>query len=286
MTELPTHSLSDRQLKLSYWYLTNKLKLKRYLVWVSVVLNCLLFGYIAWQLLFWVVDYQKEQYIFNQLVYSQNQYLNLIDNLQPQELQFSGLSRFDTTGGRYDFMVEGINVNANWLATFDYQFVSNNDKTLMRQGFLMPGQKAYIMDLGIDDSMTELRISNKKWHRVTGFKDIYDNRFGFAIGNEQFIAGSESGDPNILSFEITNDSAYSYWQVPIQSFLYTGGGIVSINFITLEQLRAGETRQIELYWNNVLPRITSYDIFPYLNILDEDNIMPIGADGGSILDLR
>ena len=79
-----------------------------------------------------------------------------------------------------------------------------------------------------------------------------------------------------MSFDIQNNSPYSYWTIDVQVKIYNGGVPAGINHILVNQLKSGETRSMNLLWNNSLPTGASYEILPVVNFLDNQNIMPVG----------
>ena len=57
-------------------------------------------------------------------------------------------------------------------------------------------------------------------------------------------------------------------------FLYSGGNIVSADYLVLEQLKSGEKRLVAFNWSGKLPRLSKIEIIPEVNVFDESNIMP------------
>ncbi|MEK7072132.1 MAG: hypothetical protein AAB969_01025 [Patescibacteria group bacterium] len=268
------YNFTDKELKFSYWYVTHKLLLRKLLI-VLLGLACfLVWFYLIWQLVFLSVYYGIENYQIKKLVFGDNLALSTINQLQPLSLQISDPVSLIGEGGRNDYFAEISNNNSNWLAIFDYTFSGNNDKSIIHQGFALPLEKKYLMSLGLEGSVSELNISNIKWQRIYNPKEIYEERYRFKIENDNLISSSKTGVPSILAFDITNESAFNYWQVGIEAFLYSGGNVASVNYIILEQLKAGEKRHVQINWSNKLPRISNIEIIPEINVFDEKNIMP------------
>ena len=94
--------------------------------------------------------------------------------------------------------------------------------------------------------------------------------------NEQYLPPAKTGQPSQISFDLTNDSAYGYWQVNAVALLYSGGTLAAINYATISQLRSLETRTIELNWAQDLPAIDSIQIVPEVNYIDSASIIPPG----------
>lgn len=261
---------SDSELKASYWYITHKLILRRLLAIFLACASVAFWFFVIWQMVFYAIDYTKEIYLIGQMASGKNQWINVLDSRRPADLQFSSIESVNVDSNRNDFLGEVANPNANWLAIFNYTFEENG---AVKQDFILPGEKKYIMGLGIKGD-ANANISNVEWRKIPNYERLKDYRFQIEIANEEFKAGLKSGDPNTVEFDITNKSAYSYWSVGIQAFLYGNGSLSGVNAISMDKLKSGETRHVGINWNNQLPRIDSMEIVPDLNFLDENNIMP------------
>lgn len=276
MVEVPSHQFSDKELKFSYWYITNKLILRRYLIIFLSLLSLSLWGFVVYSLVFYVIDLPTEQYLLGRLMTTPAASQAALEALKPLPLQIGELEAIGGENNRYDFISSLANPNKNWLATFNYRFVDSESDPQPKRGFILPLEQKYLFDLGHENSDGRLEISDLSWQKVFNAEYAKDDKYRFTISDEQFIAGQQAGDPNRLVFKLSNDSAYGYWGVGVQAYLYSGGNLASINYITLSQVRAGEQRTVEIDWNYKLPRIDSFEIIPELNVFDQDNVMPAG----------
>ena len=274
MVENPVNNLSNSQLRFSYWYISHKLELKRWLAVGLAVVAALFWFYVIWQVVFGAINFQRDDVRLRQLIYGGNSVLPAMENSKPQSLQLSPIKVFSQADGRYDFLAQVANPNAAWLATFDYQFKTPPGNSLIRKGFALPGETKNLMDLGIKGSSVQLEITNQKWIKYGNFSYLKDVRHNFVFDKAEFIAGAGLGEPDRLVFELANKSPFGYWQFGVQALLYSGSQLVSINYLNLEQLKSGESRRVELFWHESLPAINNFEIKPDVNILDEDNIMP------------
>ncbi len=273
----PSYNLTDKQLKLSYWYVTHKLVIRQWLVIGFLAVSILLFAYIIWQAVMFTVEYPNEQAMINNLIVGDGQTATALEAKRPANIQISGLQAIANDTGRNDYYFQIHNPNSNWLAEFDYQLVGEKSNTPLKSSFALPNETKYLMDLGVENLGGELRIANLKWQRIDDYENLKNARLNFLIENQNFIAGQKAGDPNRVVFDLQNLSAYSYWEVPITAILSNGGTIEGVNYIVLKQVKSGERQQVEILWQNQLPRIDSIEIIPDLNILDEDNIMPMSG---------
>lgn len=267
--------LSDRQLKISYWYITHKLSLRRLLAVVLSLAIFLLLFYTVWQLTFYLINYQASQERLNQLVFGGNQYLEAVENNKPATLGFSPVSSLAVGQGHYDYLVQANNPNPDWLVTFDYRLVGSSQ---FKPTFVLPGETKYLMDIASSNVAGALEVVNLQWQRFNDYDALAGERLSFSVANDSFQAGEDSGAPSRLTFDLTNNSPYGYWEVGVSALLYNGGSIIGINHVVLPQVQAGETRSVQLNWPERLLRVNSFKILPEVNILDENNIMSLPAN--------
>jgi hypothetical protein len=272
------NNFTNRELNLSYWYVTHRIILRQAFVTVMSLVCFLFFAFLAWQLAFFGIEYGNESFQLRKIIFADNLALPAIESNKPASLQISDPVLLQGENGRNDYFAQVANGNAGWLATFDYRFDDGSGDIRYRKGFALPQSQKFLMDLGVENRVNNLDIVDVKWQRLEQPDRNYDERYRFTIANEDFIAGAQPGDLNRLIFDITNHSAYGYWEVGIQSFLHSVDGIASINYLSIDQLEAGETRHVELSWSNRLPRINNLEIIPEINVFDDTNIMPQQAD--------
>jgi len=273
-TPLQSTPFTNRQLKWSYWYVTHRLLIRKWITIILAIIAFLFWLFVGWQMVFYAIEYQPEDLAVRKMIAGASTSLDTIEGHRPVPAQFSDITRLDGGVGRYDYYIKATNTNLDWLVTFDYQFVASGDQTQVKKGFILPGETKVIMDLGIESQTVQVRISNQKWERIRGFSQIADDRFRPHIADEDFTAGALTGDPHRVNFNIKNESGFSYWEFGIQVFLLSRGEIVSANYIALDKFEAGETAPVELHWNHVLPIISGLQIIPEVNFLDDNNIMP------------
>jgi len=276
MVEAPTHNLTDKQLKWSYWYISNKLKIRRYVTLSLLALALLFWLLFSWQSADFIINYNRDQYLINSLLFTGSPYADILAQAQPQDLILSETETFLEDNGRYDFLASIKNPNGSWLLTFDYRFSDDERAGTLKHGFVMPGEEKYLMDLGYEQSASKLEIINQRWQRVKGVESIINTRLRFEVADEKLLAGTTAGEPNRVIFKMSNNSAFGFWNVGAQVLLYSAGNLVSINYIDIKQFRAGEDRQVEVDWNYRLPAIDSIQVVPEVNVFDESNIMKPG----------
>jgi len=270
---IPTSRLTDKQLKLSYWYVTNKLLLRKIFLAFLVILSVVLWLYVFYGLVSFMMDYQRIQQQTNELLFSSASTANGVESTKPVPLAIGEIQVLAGEGDSYDLFSEIGNSNAGWLATFDYIFKSGTSTKAIRRGFVMPGEQKILVDLSNIESTGQLEISNLKWERIAGFDKIKNERSRFTVEGEEFVSSAKTGDPNRVKFNISNGSPYSYWDVGLVIGLYSSGNLVSINYLPLRQFMSGENRAIQMNWLQNISAVDSIMVWPETNFLDPKNIM-------------
>lgn len=273
-TMLPTSGLSDWQLKLSYFYVSNKLLLRKLLVLLLILINFVFWGYSVTGLLFWALDYQRLTKQTTDLMFSSTAVLPLVEALKPKPLNLSTVNAFSGNGNLFDLMADVVNPNPDWLARFDYSFVGGSVTSTKFSSFVLPGDHKILLDLGRASAEGQLEVTNIKWQRVSGFTGLRAVRDRFTVTNEQFLAAPQVGDPSRVRFTIKNDSSFSYWETGVTIVLYNGGSIVGVNFLTIPQFKSGDQRDVEMNWTKAIPQVDTIEVIPAVNYLDSANIIP------------
>ncbi|MFA6422189.1 MAG: hypothetical protein WCV92_02220 [Candidatus Buchananbacteria bacterium] len=276
MQEESMDGLTDRQLKLSYWYISHKLSLKRLWTIFLIILSIALWSYVILQMTLFFMNYSAHKQLENYLLFTADPSLSRIESLMPKNISVPSVQVFGTGNG-YDYLATISNGNKNWLGEFEYRFTNGTNTPQYKKGFVLPGSEANIMDFSRENDSPNFQINNFKWKRIEGYESLKNKMDYFLVENDRFDIGRGDKEPSTLSFEITNNSPYSYWLVDVQVIVYSEGTVAGINHYTLNQFKSGEKKQISLLWNHGLPTGLTYVILSAVNFLDPDNIMSVGT---------
>ncbi len=191
------------------------------------------------------------------------------------------------SAGNYDFVAKLENPNSNFYAYFSYCFTDNGQAISCHNSFILPGEKKYLLSLGNKQTATtslQLEIRDLIWQRLNGhlypnWPNFSKNHLNFTTSNAKFLSGTDSGlseniDLHTLEFSIKNDSAYNYWELPLNIILSDGSRVVSVNRYTLTEFYSGQTKDIRLAWPNSLPIVDGIAIIPDIDITRNDIYMP------------
>jgi len=273
---LPTSDLSGWQLKLSYFYVSNKILLRKLLLAFLFLINIFLWSYVILNLGIFAVNYNRLQTDIRGLIFSGSSSLSWAESQKPVNLKISAVESFPGNEvGKYDLMAEVINENIFWLAEFDYEFKgAGGGSGRLYRGFVLPGGKKFLFDLNQTNSDGQLEIKNVSWRRFNDYATLKSQRESFIVSQENFYQSSVIGNPSKLDFVLKNNSPFGYWRSGVAVLLYGGGSLVGVNYLDFEQFQSGAERPISLNWSKQLPFVDNFEIIPEIDYLSDYNLMP------------
>lgn len=273
------YGLSDQQLRYGYWYVTHKEQLKKLLNGFLIAFSVICYSYVLINtIIFYGFQYNDYRQGIDTISLD---YVNVLGvHNQNQILPLDVLSRkvIASSDGKIDIVALVKNPNQRWaLASFDYSFSVSGKVYPKQQSFLLPGEQKYVLLLNVDglgSGTPQIFIDNYQWQRVTNYDLWAPERLKFTIKNKQFVAARQGEISDRLpvseaTADISNDSAYNYHEVELQVALFSGNTLVGINRIPLQDFKSGDKRSISARWTQSLPVVTSVDIIPTVNIIDQ-----------------
>jgi hypothetical protein len=188
-----------------------------------------------------------------------------------------------STDNRYDFVAKIANTNPDFVAAKVALQLVGSDNTILAEkiGFIYPQAEKYFAFFAQPSANANatLRIAGAGWQRYRNFKNFSQSRLQLTVSDADFSSAvyqSQSKLPgNVLTFKITNNTAYSYWQVGVYAVLLSGQRAAAAGYIALDQFRSGEVRDVTMTWSESLPVIDNYEILPEVNILDSASYMSV-----------
>jgi len=284
--EDPSADFSAGQLKFASWYVSHKLLLKKILIGFLIGLNVIFWGYGLYGL---VIHYFVEGPALDQALRELSRSADLAAiraKIEPQSLEIGTVSILSGGKGKYDLSAKVSNPNPAWRVEFDYSFVADGEAQKTKQGFILPGDEKFLINLGVESTArirsANLEISNLRWqrvdaHEISDYETWSGERLNFAFENVKFSPAviTDSLTVSRVTFNAKNLSAYSFWDVGFYIFLYRGSSVATINYITLEEFISGQTRQVEVSWFEPLSAITQVKVVPEVNIFDPKVYMPV-----------
>lgn len=284
----PTGEFDNTQLKQAAWFAAHRLQLRKALivflsVWcgltvgISLILWMKYFAYDVWQDNDRLAAQTAE---FQNFTLTQSQY-------RARPLDIGGTRVYQSNTNKYDFVTPVSNPNERFLVRVNYHFEFGGTSTTAQTMVLLPGQRVPATALGVNTergfpSQVRFVIDDRIWKRVSAhaipeIEEFMSERRNFVVSDIAYEPDNEAEGrfANQVSFIITNESVYNYWDVPLYIELLRGSETVGILFTSLAQFRAGEIREVDLRYVGDLPFVDSLRVSPVLNIFDPNAYMDV-----------
>jgi len=282
MEEVNISGLTEKQLKWSYWFFKNKTNLIRALKIFLIALDVLLWGYTLYGVVWYFgVNYPDQVKMENLLTANYIDYASIHRGTAAQDLALSPIQVLDAGKGKYDFVVEAQNPNPQWaFKKLTYHFAVDGVALSSRDTFFLPSEQKFIYQLAFKSALrprnVELVIDQEQMQRVIvqQYEAMFSERVAFDIQDVKTFGATASEVSQKLqvsktNFAVTNKSAYNYREVGFYIVLRGAGEkVVAINYILLNDLYAGEKRDVEVNWYQGLPAARAVEVIPEVNILD------------------
>lgn len=270
--------ISKFQLKLNYWYLNNKARLKIALVVFLIAFSVGLFSYSIYQAATIVfIDDRNLNAGLTELTQNNVTYVNYHRVNAPKNIEITEFTATATSEGKYDFLARVYNPNTEFAATdITFQLLAGNQIVAEKSTFILPGQEKFFAFFNQEvpaAGSPGLNVKAVSWARQRSWDSFGPSRLDFQISDKQFTPAVRSGvagaaPVGVLNFKIKNATAYSYWQVGLYIALYSGDRVVGSNFVAMENFNSGEQREMSIKFTENFPSISKIEIIPEVNILD------------------
>lgn len=182
-----------------------------------------------------------------------------------------------------DYIVRIKNSNEKQSANFNFCFVNNSEK-VCGSSFILPSEEKNVLVIGSKVKgfgSVSFEISDINWQKIKAgeipdWNTWKDSRLKFAITDIKFSTYGNS--INYLEFNITNNSSYSYFEVPLNMVIGQNEDAVAVNRYVISGLNSNETKSIRLSWPEAVNLGGNVSITPDINILDGNVYKPYTAN--------
>lgn len=203
-----------------------------------------------------------------------------------KELEKSSPQVF-ANNGKYDFLAKVKNPNTNFFADLNYCFTDGATELACGSTFILPDETKYVaifsQELKFKPVNVSVTIKNVNWrrldlHKYPDWKTYAATHLNFLVENASFKTSEASGlsekiGLDILEFDITNKTAYNYWEVPVNIIVSASGNPVAINHYSLNEFVSGAKKSVRLSWPDSIPKPDQISVIPNLNISDDNIFM-------------
>ncbi len=280
----PTGELPNRTLRLGEWYVMHKILLQHIgtgilIAWCVVTMG---FSLYKWGEYLFIGMKQDDMLLLTQL--RAENYQAMHPSYEARELSFGDVRVFRSAESVYTFSAGVTNPNARHLAYMQYKFVYASGETVATNAVILPGQTREIAVFGFSSTEypadAHLVVESTRWrrvdpHRVADVGAFITERLKFIIDHFTF-ANPEGASVPSVTFDLTNDSAYSYWQPVFYVELYNGQELAGLAYVSIDRFLAGETRHIDVRLFGDTLSVSDIRLIPTVNIFDSASFVAPG----------
>lgn len=280
--------MTEKSLKWGYWWVNNRAQLARSGTIALAVVAFLMLAYGGYGFYDWFFGHGVAERQVGRVLGQPDIPTEVIRKTRLQPLAYGSADLIEVNGQTSDLYVEVTNPNPHAWAEFDYYFADGeNQLGQSKHDFILPSSTKNLYQLGVKGEGhqgAQMRFSSLVWHRVdkhvTG-PDIIGwmrARLNLRLEDVAFRA-PELTDPvpvGRATFKIVNDTAYSFWRLGFFVRLIGSSRDVGVNYVTISELRAGQSRTVEASWFNDLPTVREVQVMTDVNIFDPGVFIPPG----------
>ena len=276
--ELIPNDITEKQLKWGYWFVTHKVMLKKILIVVLIVVNVGLIGYSAYAFIADLLQGPERAAQLSELA-ANGLNPDLVKANAPKPLEVSNVQVL-APQGKYDLVTTLKNDNLNYAAHFTYRFTGTDFATDPAQGFVLPDQEKFLVELGVASpsrpANADIEITDINWQRID--KHVIPDWNDFANQHLNLLVKNTLYDPAVTlpdgktigktTFDLTNDTGYGYYDVKAIVVMYRGAVIAGVNSTDFPTLAPGETKSGEVTWYEDFGAVSKIVVEPQIDILD------------------
>ncbi len=274
-------NFDERKAKFSYWYIENRVMLRRISIVFLAGFSGIFLFYGLWGLAnHYLVNYDANKRVEYSISEGRLNYEMIAESSRPKGLQTVGSFMMSSDRGNFDFAAEVFNPNSEWLVeSFDYYFNFGGERTETKSEYILPRQRKFLMDLNypatIMYSTVNVVIDNVKWKKVANYTELREKILQFDFKNVRVLTPKQSGvsgklQISTIEFDILNQGSHNFWDPKFVILIYQGSRIININQLVLSSISSGEILEQSLNIFQKLPINAKVEIVPDINILNEE----------------
>lgn len=274
MNEDINPTISDTELERSYWYVTHYRTLHIALIGILLVFSILLFGFVLSGILSTYILSSKTNEAFVHQI-TQQQAASTIP-IQPIIILRSG--SVESVEALRDTFVVIANRNEGWYARADLVIKGSADEELARKKImLLPREERTFVALALPQSSSRSSapiLEHIRYARMSDSdREIEREKKDITASDIRFIPASESGSTRLipitkLRFSVTNQTTSDFWEVRVPVLMKNGNKVQALHEAVFSELNAGQRKEVEVSWYSVLSEGDSFDVRPFVDILD------------------
>lgn len=274
--------LSPKNLEIGLWIATNHKLIYKILIITLAFIAAVFLLYSSYGYIYYFVFGREQDKSLEQNV-SGIDLINYRLKNTPLEL-IHAPARAITNNSGSDFVVHLKNSNEKQVASFSFCFVGE-EKEACGSSFILPNEEKDILlinsDVKIPSGLVEFKLKDIVWQKIKtseipDWNAFKNQRLDFLITEPKF--SDYSNNVSYLEFEITNNSSYNYFEVPLNLVISQNDNILAVNRYVIKELNSKETKKIRLSWPEAANLTGKISVTPEINILNSDVYKPYGSN--------
>lgn len=276
--------ISVKNLNFGLWWVQNSKNVKRISFTVLIIIGALSWLYTMSSYGYYLaVGMAKD----NQMIAEMTQQTKTIHDYvianAPRDLAIGDL-QIVRLNDQIDLFAPVTNPNEHYYASLSYDILSAEQVIYHSNDFILPGETKSIMALGLKPADVsgnlQIRIGATSWrridnHEIADWPAFRDNRIDFGIEGAQYRPANDSGLSEIVNlgqieFNVTNNTAYNYNNLPLQVFLKSYDRVVGLTIAHLDGFASGEKRVVRINFPGLSGSVDQIDIVPDIDITRTD----------------
>jgi hypothetical protein len=275
--------LSNVELKAGYWYITHRKLIGRIIFIGLIALNIFLWG---WALIVGAIYLVRERPATVRAEQAINE--RRVDTSAitlAADVDVADVQVFGAGGGRYDFYARLVNPNPRHRASFTYAFFHDGGTTKTQTGYIHPGREIILHALGQEltrnPGSAQLLVNDLRFTIEPAWERVERERLALTLSDVR-ATPLVTGSGMAVHYLLENTTSYGYHSIDIPVLLYRGSRVVGVNTLALEQVEAGDRRDITMQWFDATTSANSVTVHPQVNIFDTSvyRRLPEGASVG------
>jgi len=270
--------LSAKNLDLGLWLAGHKRIIIRTIIIILFAIAASFILYAAYGYFYYFSFGREQQMILDQSNFGVDLVNYRLQNIA-KPLEVLTVKVLNNRNG-YDFIAKVKNPNSKHYASLNYCFTFDGGEKCATS-FILPGEEKNIILFnqvitGVVNNVS-FKTSDILWQKLNAGNianwDVYKGeRLSFATSD--VVAPTYDGGLDYLEFTLSNNSAYAYYEVPLNITVENNGEIVAVNRYTAQDVNSREQKSIRLYWPGITTLGGTINIVPELNIIDSSIYKP------------
>jgi hypothetical protein len=276
--EAAPDELSNKYLTAGEWYLRHQIVI--YKIGVSLLaafcIATLGYSFFVWGE-YLIYGYTQDKQAAERAVLTNPNYLERRSTFGWRDLSVSSVNVYQASAQKYDFVAMVKNPNERWTAHAKFKYSYGGGETKVAETVVLPGAEQPIIFFGAEaenlPTDVQLIFTQVKWslpsaHEVPDVPAYIADKNNFLVDKFNYLPGGEGGKLPILSFNLVNRSAFSYWRPVFYAALVSNDQVVGYQYLAFDSIKFGEVKPVNLAVTQTTARITGLRLYPAIDIFD------------------